>query len=239
NQYRSTQAFEAAEAGLEWTLARLNDDTRLGDDCLPSEAVSAVSFRDRHLRYDVTLGALAPATWNDAGTPKPLQVACFHDDSGWRCNCPASGAIALATPLGTSTAPAFVVELSPGASPGLVVAVATGCMSGTAICAATSDAAHKAAARIEVAFGLVPAVRVAPAAALTARGDVDAGDAALGLQNRDADEGGVAVDAGGHVAGNALRLFDEVTSGAHAYASIVDAETIVDGTSGYASNTSY
>jgi Tfp pilus assembly protein PilX len=25
NQYRATQAFEAAEAGLEWTIALLND----------------------------------------------------------------------------------------------------------------------------------------------------------------------------------------------------------------------
>ena len=36
NQYRSTQAFEAAEAGLEWTLARLNDVRPIGADCLPT-----------------------------------------------------------------------------------------------------------------------------------------------------------------------------------------------------------
>ncbi len=35
NQYRATQAFEAAEAGLEWALAMLNGG-RISATCLPS-----------------------------------------------------------------------------------------------------------------------------------------------------------------------------------------------------------
>src|SRR5450432_2351820 len=54
NQYRSTQAFEAAEAGLEWALAKLNDATPIGDDCMPSAAPGALSFRDRQLHFDGT-----------------------------------------------------------------------------------------------------------------------------------------------------------------------------------------
>jgi Tfp pilus assembly protein PilV len=206
NQYRSTQAFEAAEAGLEWALAKLNDDTRLGDDCLPGEAAGAASFRDRHLRYDIAGGTWVPATWNDGGTPRPLQAACVRGDSGWTCSCPSTGVPSLPAVAGGSTAPAFAVELAPGARPGLIVAVATGCTAGTTPWSATADTAHEAAARIEVAFGLVPGLRATPVAALTARGDGDAGDAALGLHNRDAEAGGLAVDAGGHVAGSALRL---------------------------------
>ncbi len=66
NQYRSTQSFEAAEAGLEWALARLNDNAPIGDDCLPSADPAAPSFRERYLRDD---GAgFVAATWDDAGT---------------------------------------------------------------------------------------------------------------------------------------------------------------------------
>src|SRR5579864_6530565 len=63
NQYRSTQAFQAAEAGLEWAVAKLNDDTPLGDDCLPSDAVGAASFRDRRLQFNSSLASLVPMTW--------------------------------------------------------------------------------------------------------------------------------------------------------------------------------
>src|SRR5436190_6892793 len=76
NQYRSTQSFEAAEAGLEWALARFNDDAPMGDDCLPSGDPAAPSFRERYLRDD---GAgFVAATWSDAGTPRPLQAACVR-----------------------------------------------------------------------------------------------------------------------------------------------------------------
>jgi len=230
NQYRSTQAFEAAEAGLEWALARLNDDTRLGDDCLPGDADGAASFRDRHLHYDATLGALAPTLWNDGGTPTALLAACLRGDTGWSCSCPAAGAPSLAAIAGTSVAPAFAVELLPGAKPGLVVAVATGCTTRTTPCGATADAAQEAAVRVEVAFGLVPGLRAAPVAALTTGGDVDAGDASLGLHGSDGEAGGVAVDAGGHVAGTALRLF--ASAGSTPGGSIVAADASLAGVDG-------
>jgi hypothetical protein len=206
NQYKSTQAFEAAEAGLEWTLARLNDDTRLDDECLPSESAGATSFRDRHLRFDPATAALTPVTWNDGAVAVPLQAACVHGDAGWACSCPGNGVPSLPAVAGAATAPGFAVSLLPGAKPGLVVVVATGCSHGSSLCAASASAPHEAAARVEVALGLVPALRAAPAAALTARGDVDAGSATLGLHNLDAGSGGTAVDAGGQVSGTALRL---------------------------------
>src|SRR5450432_1242918 len=94
NQYRSTQAFEAAEAGLEWVLAKLNEGTPIGDDCLPSSDPAAASFRDRQLRLG-SAGFVA-ATWDNAGTPAPLQAACVRTDTGWSCSCPSTGAPTLA-----------------------------------------------------------------------------------------------------------------------------------------------
>ena len=46
NEMRAASAFEAAEAGLEWALARINDPSRIGADCLPSaDAAAAVVSR--------------------------------------------------------------------------------------------------------------------------------------------------------------------------------------------------
>ena len=63
NQYRSTQSFEAAEAGLEWAQAMLNSG-RIDDDCLPTLDTSFGSFRERYLITNTTTGIVTrnPAT---------------------------------------------------------------------------------------------------------------------------------------------------------------------------------
>ena len=92
NQLRAAQAFEAAEAGIEWALSRLNDPTPAGPDCRPGIDASARSARDRWLRFQGAAGDVVPATWSDAGTTTPLRAACVRGDGGWTCSCPASGA---------------------------------------------------------------------------------------------------------------------------------------------------
>ena len=228
NQYRSTQAFEAAEAGLEWALAKLNDGTPVGDDCLPSADPGALSFRDRQLRYDGS--GFVPMTWDDAGTPTPLQAACVRGDAGWACSCPASGAPTSVAATGTATAPAFAVEFAAGARPGLIRAVAIGCTRSDTLCTAIADAAHEAAARVEVGFGLVPGLRAAPVAALTVRGNVDAGTSALGVHKLDPGSGATAVHAGGNVNGDALRL--TAPAGSALDASIVSGDAALAGLAG-------
>ena len=228
NQYRSTQAFEAAEAGLEWALAKLNDGTPLGDDCRPSADPGALSFRDRQLRYDGN--GFVPVTWDDAGTPAPLQAACVRADTGWACSCPATGLPVPVAATGTATAPAFAVEFAAGARPGLIRAIAIGCTRSDTLCTAIADTAHEAAARVEVGFGLVPGLRAAPVAALTVRGNVDAGTGALGVHALDPGSGGTAVHAGGSVNGEALRL--TAPAGSALDASIVSGDTALAGLAG-------
>jgi Tfp pilus assembly protein PilX len=98
NQYRSTQAFEAAEAGLEWAVAQLNHNARLGADCLPSADLAATSFRTRYLGYVPATSGFTPLTWNNAGTASALQPTCVRGASGWSCSCPLNGAPVLAVP---------------------------------------------------------------------------------------------------------------------------------------------
>ena len=90
NELRAASAFEAAEAGLEWALARINDPTRTGPDCLPSADAGALSLRQRMVRIATPSGEISPQAWNDAGTPAPLQAACVRGAVGWTCSCPAN-----------------------------------------------------------------------------------------------------------------------------------------------------
>ena len=205
NQLRAAQAREAAEAGLEWALARLDDDSRVGPDCRPSNDAAALSSRQRWLRFIDAAGRIAPVTWSDAGTPTPLRAACVLTAAGWTCSCPASGVPSLPASTGDMAAPAFTVEFTASATPGIVGIVATGCVNGSGVCAVRSDAPHEASSRLQASFALLPALRSAPAAALTVRGEFDAGTAALGVHNRDTGSTGLAIHAGGTITASSLR----------------------------------
>jgi Tfp pilus assembly protein PilX len=208
NELHAASAFEAAEAGLDWALARINDPTRIGTDCLPSGDAAALSFRQRMLRIAVPSGDLTPQTWNDAGTAARLQAACVRGADGWDCSCPASGRPVLPAPGAMAPAPTFVVELAASSRPDVVRVLATGCTrtgAGSA-CAASTNIASEATARLESAWALLPAIRAVPAASLTVQGDVDVGAASLGVHNVDAASGGLAVHSGGRIAASALRV---------------------------------
>ncbi|MEO7057413.1 MAG: PilX N-terminal domain-containing pilus assembly protein [Caldimonas sp.] len=160
NQLRAAQAFEAAEAGIEWALSRLNDPTPAGPDCRPSSDASAQSARDRWLRFQGAAGEVVPVTWSHAGTPTPLRAACVRGDGGWTCSCPVNGAPSLAAPAGQATAPTFAVEFTAGPRPGIVRIASTGCTRSDVACAAAAEpTANHAVARVEASFALLPALR--------------------------------------------------------------------------------
>jgi len=208
NELRAASAFEDAEAGLDWALARINDPARIGADCRPSADAAALSFRERMVRIAVPSGDIAPRTWMNGATPMPLQAACVRGADGWACRCPAGGRPALPASVGSAMAPAFVVELAASTRRDVVRMRATGCTrnGAGAICAASVDAANEATARLEAAWAMLPALRAAPAAALTVHGDVDVGAASLGVHNVDAAVGALAIRAGGRIGGSALRI---------------------------------
>ena len=81
NQYRSTQAFEAAEAGLEWALAQLNGGL-VNSSCQPDNT-NGRSFRDRYLGMfgsSPTIladGTIVPRTRSNGAADK---ITFFGDD---------------------------------------------------------------------------------------------------------------------------------------------------------------
>lgn len=208
NELRSGTASAAADAGLEWALARVNDPTPTTAACLPSGDATAPTFRARMLRIDAANGTVIPSTWNNAGIATPLQAACVRNATGWACSCPASDRPMLPAADSGAIAPAFFIELAPSARPGVVRVIATACTkaSADAGCTAARAAGGEATTRIETAWALLPALRSAPAAALTVGGDVDVDSAALGVHNFDARSGALAIHAGGRVRADALRI---------------------------------
>ena len=205
NQYRSSQAFEAAEAGIEWALAQLNANQRIGADCEPSADPAAGSFRSRYLSTAPKTGMLTPTTWNHAGTAITLQASCVQAGSGWSCSCPALGLPMLTGPSGSTPATAFTVQFASSTKPGVVRVVANGCTSLAGACLSGSTGRADASARIEVAFGLVGGLNTPPAATVTTRAGFDAGSATLGLHNADPATG-IAVNAGGAIDASQARL---------------------------------
>jgi hypothetical protein len=197
NQYRSTQAFEAAEAGLAWAEAQLNSNLRLGVDCNPA-ASGADSFRERYLSVGSSTGMLTPRS--PAAQPATiLRPTCVASADGWTCGCPTDGAASVEPPAGAAPAPAFSLQFLAGSKPGTVRVVATGCSSLAAPCRANGSRRADATAQVEVSLGLLGGLRVPPAAAVTAGGDVALEGMAFDVRNPDIATG-IAVHAGGAIA---------------------------------------
>jgi hypothetical protein len=209
NQYRSTQALEAAEAGLEWTLAMLNgglvDNAGSGCSAATSPGGSAVSFRQLYLNIDSSTGNYTP---RDASA----HPTCFFDGSIWNCKCPTSGegepdASSVAGAAGIY--PAFRVRFqqidpaapNPPSQPGLIRVVVSACtrLSDDCLSDTSVGAANEARATVTALASVSGTIAAAPVAALTARGSVDLGGSAFTATNTTAATDGITVRAGGMV----------------------------------------
>ncbi len=199
---RTAQAFEAAEAGLDWAIAQLDNETPIDAACSPSADPADRSFRDGRLERAANAARYTPVTWRRGGADVPLAAACVRGASGWRCSCPGADDPAPEADLDGNATPAFHVQVEAGPTPAVLRVVATGCLRADARCAATSDGADAAAARVETLVALLPALRRAPAAAVVVGGAFDAGVSAPSVVNPD----GVALHAGGAVFGDAVHL---------------------------------
>lgn len=188
NYYRSSQAFEVAEAGIEWAIAQLNAG-RVDGQCMPSADATATSFRRLMLTaVDAQTGAV---------TRSNVKPGCLRtNDAGWSCNCPAAGNAALADPGGTGIRPAFRVAIEQSV-PWTFVIQSTACTSSAESClsAATTEGLE-AAARVRAMVSIAPALVQPPRAAVTIRGNLVAAAGAPRVVNTDAGSGGITVRAG-------------------------------------------
>jgi PilX N-terminal len=203
NQYRSTQAFEAAEAGIEWALAMLNAGSISADSCEPSDDPDDTTFRERYLSVnDAGVFTARDPDGTGLGTVWP---SCVFADGTWACACPSEGAADL-----EAEGPAFRIRLSAGAGnqPGLVLIEANGCTRRDDQCLdfPARSLGGEGRATVSVMVALRTALPAVPEAAVTARGTVNITGAGLAIWHEDPGKVGLSVVAGGPASGFNLSL---------------------------------
>jgi hypothetical protein len=190
NNQRATQAFEMAEAGLEFAVGLLSGG-RVNDQCQPTTSTAEVTFRQRHFANVDGAFTLSPAQAN-------LRPTCMMLVGGPSCSCPGAGAPTLVEPVGM--APTIQLRFAPVAQPGLVRVTSRGCSSiGTQCYDASTKGQADAVAEVSMLLGLNSALASPPASAITARGSVNLSEAAVTVSNADVPTHGLTIDAGGAV----------------------------------------
>lgn len=176
-EVRATQAFELAEAGLEWGIARLNDPRLLADapSCEPGSNLGTV-MSERAL---------------------PWSASCTQDAPGRAATC-VCGAGAGA--LGQTDAPGFIlhVEAHPGGADSVEM-VARGCTRLSSCDPRAAGFALQANAQTRRVVERMPLFRRTPASSVVAAAEVTLGDG-VSITNLDPSTRGRTVMAGGTLA---------------------------------------
>lgn len=232
NQYRSTQALEAAEAGLQWAQGLLNSG-RIDADCRPSTNLADTSFRQRYLNIDAGTGGITPIP---KGPPLPplavdptvatLEPSCVFNGATWNCSCPSSGEVLAPTaPSGSAVYPAYRVRFRQWAArPNLVRVEVNACTNYDDNCLnfPPSGVASEGRASIWALLTLKGAVSAPLAAALTLRGSLDLAGAPLSVYNTSPSGSGITVQAGGAVTRAGLVI--ETIRGSPSDPSVIDSD---------------
>jgi hypothetical protein len=207
NQMRSTIAFEAAEAGLEWATGMLNRpyDIQASDCSFLSTA--NISFRRKYIQTQFNIG-VSGVPLTDSAYP-----GCKINGTALYCNCPdqPAGTEAIADPTipsGVPTElPSFVVAFQDIGDPTAVRVISTGCTAQAGMCkpttlTAASTGASDAAATVTVILKLAPTLRAQPSAALTCGTSCTVGGS-YNIYNFDVASNGYLVNAGTTVSSGA------------------------------------
>jgi PilX N-terminal len=189
NQYRSTQALEAADAGLQWALAMLNGG-RIDDNCQPSNDQNQSSFRARYIDRINYARSMTLSTYGGVGaTREPLMPSCTLDaaTNGWSCLCPSDAAAALpgVSVAGAAGQPFFRIRfaLRSATRSDVLLVESVGCTRADTKCLSANAPAAPDGDAMAVVTSMVTlrsALATPPGAPLKAAGGIDGGNSAAG-----------------------------------------------------------
>ena len=222
NQYRAAKAQEAAEAGLEWAIAMLNDPHAVDESCV-RDPEGSTSLRERWVSADAASGALKAATWLDGSTPHRRSAVCTKTAAGWTCSCPEAAHAAV--PAAPDSGVAFAVALEEQPTSGTLLLKSTGCTSLGGRCTPHGAAKTDAVAHAQVVLAVLPGVAAMPVAPLTTREGVSVGAASIGLHNTHAATAGFTVHTGGAFIAPEARL--STAAGASPADSVIDNDAVL------------
>lgn len=197
---RASLSQEAAEGGIEWTLAQLNGGA-INGACQPVSS-GGQRFADRYLQINAADRTVVPAESSANGN-----IDCAHDPlhQGWACRCAAPGPTRTAPPAtdtGALPPSSFVVSMGSGGRPGAITLKILGCTDSIVDnCLGSGGAsvglAQLARTRTTTLIDFVPAVRNPPASPLVVKGDISSSGSDLGLHNTDPRSNGMLATYGG------------------------------------------
>jgi hypothetical protein len=195
NQYRATKAFELAEAGAEWALGKLNEQTMLtsATSCVPAAAVAGAS-NSFYQRYANPQGAASCSGGVGCFAPTNVMAGCRVSSTGATvCECPSVATTILTT---NPEEGRFGVRIgSIAGDPSTVEIISRGCSNGTGVCDPTLASAADATAIVRILAKVVPAVPSGPAAALTT-GSATVTGGNMYVVNNDQVSNGITIHAG-------------------------------------------
>jgi hypothetical protein len=203
NQARATVAFEAAEAGIEWGLARLNDETLIQPSPTSTCGYAAGGQPFTSFYTPSTADPNNPTVFT-FNPPNGARAACSIDEATGQvltCRCPVPlGSVTIAAPGRRS----FEVSYSRVvADPGMVEIRSVGCRDAVdgsgnpVVCSAAGAFTTDGIATITVRAKYVPAAGSISNAALTT-GGYAAVCGSYNITNGSGAAGGVLVNSGGN-----------------------------------------
>ena len=189
NQYRSTKALEAAEAGIEWALANMNSSRKITTACATSGVAADRSFRDKYLDPDNN-GLYAEAF----ATTTPT---CTFNGATWSCSCPNNGVVpAVAACAAAAGCPTFRTSFAKVAGDDTLLQVTSvGCTNAQLPCVAGAAATADGTATVTQLMKIASGLATLPAAALTAKGWVSFGGNVTAT-NTDPGTNGITINSG-------------------------------------------
>ncbi len=195
NQYRSTKAFEAAEAGLEWAVARLNDDKKMvGAPGCATTGTLTQSYADRYLPLG-SGGFTGLATVVGAAGNIRSGCSISATTGATTCSCPSNTAGLV---LGAADDARFTVEFVQDTDPWSVRVYAYGCTNRGTFCEPSTGATPDAVAVVSAVYKMKPAFPNAPGAGLvTGAATVTGGN--LNVINLDVASNGITINSGTNV----------------------------------------